>query len=381
MSRFYKQKIYKKYKDEIWGKIISKRFSYNRKAVLLNYRDSLLRNRLRIKTKFKYFRRGFLKHLSYTKFMFRSFRRRIRLFNFWKKLSFYGVSSRTRPSENRVRRKIRRRFRWIRRLFFKSSKAVKLLHLNIFFLKIVFKPSDVGSSIKHPTLYLKKFTAPIFFPVHSNKARIFYKTQAFLKKNNAQFMIKKRLNLRKQKIFFYSIHIAAPKKKVKKWSLFGLKNIYYKKISLFFGFKSASGFLRFYNKYSKSWGVDDFVALSLLESRLETFLLRLNLFPSTYFIKNFILHKNVFVDNRVISYSSHILKLNEIVSFNRKYHKRLYAYIKHALKSKRVFINCPSFIEADYKLLVAMLIRRPDLNSLTKPMSFELYTKFPSFHR
>ena len=43
-------------------------------------------------------------------------------------------------------------------------------------------------------------------------------------------MIKKRLNLRKQKIFFYSIHIAAPKKKVKKWSLFGLKNIYYKKI-------------------------------------------------------------------------------------------------------------------------------------------------------
>lgn len=127
--------------------------------------------------------------------------------------------------------------------------------------------------------------------------------------------------------------------------------------------------------------MDDFVALSLLESRLETFLLRLNLFPSTYFIKNFILHKNVFVDNRVISYSSHILKLNEIVSFNRKYHKRLYAYIKHALKSKRVFINCPSFIEADYKLLVAMLIRRPDLNSLTKPMSFELYTKFPSFHR
>lgn len=194
-------------------------------------------------------------------------------------------------------------------------------------------------------------------------------------------MVKKRLNLRKQKIFFYSIHIAAPKKKVKKWSLFGLKNIYYKKISLFFGFKSISGFLKLYNKYSKSWGVNEFVAMSLLESRLETFLLRLNLFPSVYFVKNFILHKNVFVDNRIISYSSHILKLNEIVSFNKKYHKRLYAHIKQALKSRKVFINFPPFIEADYKLLVAMLIRRPDLNSLTKPMSFELYTKFPTIHR
>jgi len=111
----------------------------------------------------------------------------------------------------------------------------------------------VGSSIKHPTLYLKKFTAPIFFPVHSNKARIFYKTQAFLKKNNAQFMIKKRLNLRKQKIFFYSIHIAAPKEEGEKMVTVWFRKTYInKKISLFFGFKSASGFLRFYNKYSKS---------------------------------------------------------------------------------------------------------------------------------
>jgi ribosomal protein S4 len=109
--------------------------------------------------------------------------------------------------------------------------------------------------------------------------------------------------------------------------------------------------------------------------------MRLNLFPSIYFIKKFIEHGNVFVNNTVINYSSYNLNFNELVSFNRRYYKKLYFFIKSQLKQRKVVINLPLFIEADYKLLVAMLIRNPDGLSLTKPMSFNLYTKFLSVNK
>src|SRR5271156_2682595 len=83
MHKFYKQRLYKKYNDEIWGNLISsKKFSYNKKSVLLSYRDKIVRNRLRIRTKYRYYRKGFLKRLNYTSFQFKSFRRKLRVLNF-----------------------------------------------------------------------------------------------------------------------------------------------------------------------------------------------------------------------------------------------------------------------------------------------------------
>ena len=119
----------------------------------------------------------------------------------------------------------------------------------------------------------------------------------------------------------------------------------------------------------------------MLEGRLETFLLRLNLFPSVYFVKKFIQHGNVLVNNKLINYVSYALRFNEIVSFNRKYHKNIYFFIKSGLRRKKVFLNYPCFMEVDYKLLVAMLIRNPTLEDLTQPVSFNLYTRFLTISR
>jgi ribosomal protein S4 len=114
---------------------------------------------------------------------------------------------------------------------------------------------------------------------------------------------------------------------------------------------------------------------------LENLLLRLNFFPSIYFIKRFITSGNVFVNNKVITYSSYFLNYNEIISIEKKYFKLVYYFLKSKMRSKRVFLNTPSFIEVDYKLMVAMMIRSPEIIDLTRPVSFDLYTKFPSFNR
>jgi ribosomal protein S4 len=188
--------------------------------------------------------------------------------------------------------------------------------------------------------------------------------------------LKKKLNLRRQKIFFYSVHIAAPKKKKKNISLFGLKNIYYKKVSLFFGFKKLDQFYKACAYPSVLDGKNSFALFLTLEGRLSNFIFRLNLFPSVYFVKKFIQFGNVFVNNKTINYSSYVVNFNEIISFNRKYLKYFYFHIKSKLRNKKVYLNYPNFIEADYKLFVAMLIRNPILSDLTKPVSFDLYTKF-----
>jgi ribosomal protein S4 len=156
--------------------------------------------------------------------------------------------------------------------------------------------------------------------------------------------------------------------------------IYYKKVSLFLGFKKVSSFINFYSRSSKFWGENEFFLLSLLERRLETFILRSNLLDSIYFIKKFIEGGNVMVNNIKVTNPLKVLQLSQIVSINKKYNKLIYFFLKSRLSKKKIILNCPDFIEFDYKLLIGMIIRPPTLTSLTRPVSFDLYTDFISIN-
>jgi hypothetical protein len=183
----------------------------------------VVKRRLRVKTKFKYFRRGFLKHLKNTAFAFKRSRKLLRTTLFVEKKKF------------RPRKSSRKSFRFGKSLF--------LLKLSLGLLLSKVQRTNNPRIIKQGILFFcKKKNYP--FRLDNPKVQVFYKMQSFLRANNFQFSLKKKLNLRRQKVFFYSVHIAAPKKKSKKISLFGLKNMYYKKISLFFGFKKTSRFFK-----------------------------------------------------------------------------------------------------------------------------------------
>jgi ribosomal protein S4 len=182
-------------------------------------------------------------------------------------------------------------------------------------------------------------------------------------------------------VFYYAVHIASPKKKVKKWSNYGLKMIYYRKISQFFGFKKVSKFLSFYSQSKSFWGNNQSLAFLLLEGRLQNILFRSNFFDSMYFLKRFIEVGNVYINNRQITNCSHVVTLNQIISINKKYFKYIYFYIKYRLKKRKLLLNFPPYMEVDYKLFTVMLIRPPSFNELTKPASFDLYTKFITIHK
>jgi hypothetical protein len=114
MHKFYKHKLYRKYHDEIWGQIASsKKFTYNKKSVLIKFRDVIIKKRLRVKTKFKYFRRGFLKHLKNTAFIFRRSRKTLRTSLFVQKKKFSISYTNLKPK------------------FFKASKTSVFLKLGL----------------------------------------------------------------------------------------------------------------------------------------------------------------------------------------------------------------------------------------------------------
>jgi ribosomal protein S4 len=405
MHKFYKQRIYKKYKDEIWGKLIlSNKFSYNKRSILLTYKDKVVKNFIRVRTKYKYFRKGFLKRLRYGLFASKKILRAKRIVNFYLKSQHYR---KLRHVNRFVRKlapvpkpyyKVIRRGRFRKRIFIrppkrkpivrslknpeflsllKKRKAFKkfksLLRYNALLLSV--KKSKRFSGLKcSKTPFL--FVASKILPSPSHSTRNFKKYRFFLDSNNLTFTLKRKFNIKRKKVFFYSVHIASPRKKIKKWSNYGLKVMYYKKISMFFGFKKISKFLNFYNMAQSGWSRNEFLSFLILEGRLESLLFRINFFHSIYFVKKFIENGNVYVNNRQVTNSNHVLNLSEIVSINKRYFKHVYYFLKSRLKRRKVLLNPPSFIEVDYKLLVAMLIRFPKADDLTRPVSFNLYTDF-----
>jgi hypothetical protein len=140
--------------------------------------------------------------LRYTLLIFKFLRKNIRVFLFKKRQSIKKLSDKIGNTKN------------ARQVFFRGSKTLAALKFNIYSLSLL---SPVKLFFPHlaSRVYLqsKAFGYPA---VIDNKTRVFYKAKFFLRANNLQFVIKKKLNLRKQKTFFYSVHIAAPKKKTKK---------------------------------------------------------------------------------------------------------------------------------------------------------------------
>lgn len=209
---------------------------------------------------------------------------------------------------------------------------------------------------------------------------------ALLAKNllylNMTYRHKRRFKVKRIKEFFFLIHIPSPQKKKDKQKVrrsFYLKHSYYRKVSRFLGFVNPFDYVKYYENVLMTFGNNTGRVLLSVEAKLDVLLFRFNFFPSIYFVQRLISSGNVYVNNRTMLLPHYVIMPGEIVSFNRKYFKYAYFSIKNSLKNGSKLVNNSSFMEVDYKLLVAMVIRYPSYKDLTLPMSFDLSTNFPSF--
>lgn len=360
----------KKYKDEIWGHVIrQKNYSYTKKLVLTSYKAKFLKNRSWVKTKFVYYRPFFLKLLKSTLLAFRLFEKTYRfivrihsvrqIILFWIKAPYLLD------------------FIWFKKKTYRKLKILNLKNFNLYTKKLL-------------TLSLKVTKRKLFSFISSkNCARFSYPSIAltylkfglFWRKSRIEYIFRRRLRIKKRTVFFYETHIASPSKKKPQTSIYGLRKQYYKQYSIFYGFFKPLNLFKVYN-YIRNITKNNFSLLfALLESRLINLLYRVNFLPNLYFSRQFVLHKNVFVNNRLTSDLNYVPRLNEIVSFNKNFFKLFYFNLYRLLKRKGVYLNAPTYYEVDYKLFLISLIKKPAFEELTQSLSFNRYSKFLSFSR
>lgn len=466
MKQFFKGSVYKKYNDEIWGKVICSRTkSQIKKNILLSYKEYVTTFSGKLKMKFMYKRSSFLKNALPFKLKYRKFRSAYYTKQFNTR-ALSRLENRTLPQFSLIttvrQRKFGRLHRriaiqrnfylrllkrtqpllskrymnnliktfFLTRLGIKNTKSIKRWSTKMWFLKrhrkrngafIKIKKFDkrikstkserkastkvwlrrnrsfgiksklksiLGSSIKNVLMALPLIKFPKKISSINTKRPSFYSNipqliakREFLASNALQFHMRKIFRVKRRRVFFYAVHIVAPRKKLEVHSLFAQRAAYYRKISLFYGFENPAKFKSLAFKSGSMSKFGSYSYLLFLEARLETILLRCNFLPSIYFIKKFIKGGKVFINNKTIRSPIHVVRLSEIVSIDRSYHNYIYNYLLNSLTKGYVLLNTPSFIEIDYHMLVIMLIRNPTYRTLTAPASFKLYTTSPAIHR
>jgi small subunit ribosomal protein S4 len=114
-----------------------------------------------------------------------------------------------------------------------------------------------------------------------------------------------------------------------------------------------------------------------LESRLDVVLYRSNLFSSIYAARQYISHKKVYVNGRVVTKPGYRLKVHDIAVVSNP--KVLYYQLKERLQKDLVLGNYPSYLEVNYKLGAVILSKLPENNEVPYPFFMDIETITNSF--
>lgn len=120
--------------------------------------------------------------------------------------------------------------------------------------------------------------------------------------------------------------------------------------------------------------------LLYMEKRILTFLFRVNLFNSIYFIKQLIRHGFISINGKIIrkeTYKMGIKDELEIITKSKAHKKK---WMIHILLSKmyttHIILNYPKYIEMNYKLLKGKFIRGPKKEELYFTNNIKLNNRF-----
>lgn len=125
---------------------------------------------------------------------------------------------------------------------------------------------------------------------------------------------------------------------------------------------------KFFLEHQKQKKNDSYSLLFHMERRILTFLFRINLFNSIYFIKQLIRHGFISISGKIIKKETYKMNMKdelEIITKSKAHKKK---WMIHILLSKiyttHFILNYPKYIEMNYKLLKGKFIRSPKKEEL-----------------
>ena len=139
-------------------------------------------------------------------------------------------------------------------------------------------------------------------------------------------------------------------------------NMYYRKSAVFKFYQNIKhrGMYLLYLKSKKinKFSRDSFI--DLLERRVDMLLFRAYNSMSLGFIRQFIQHKGILVNNHKTYSCNFIVNLGDFIYFDKKDLGYIHAYLWHrAIHKRRYFVlhKFPSYMEVNYKVLIIKLYR------------------------
>ena len=149
------------------------------------------------------------------------------------------------------------------------------------------------------------------------------------------------------------------------------------KLRCFYGNLGARKFRRSFQSMSISTNEVTHSFAYFLESRLDVVLYRSNLFPTIYAARQYITHKRVYVNGKIVTKPGYRLRVDDLVVVSNP--KLLYRKLKDRLRKDLVLGNYPSYLEVNYKLGAVILCKMPTNDEVPFPFFMDIDTITNSF--
>lgn len=162
------------------------------------------------------------------------------------------------------------------------------------------------------------------------------------------------------------------KKRKNKLSDYGVQLQEKQKVRFTYGI-SEKQFKKIFNDASKLKGIHGEIFLTLLESRLDNIVYRLNLAKTRAQAKQLVSHGHILVDNKKVDICSYRLKPGQQISIRKK--SQDLNIIKTALDNNK-FNNKIEYITLDKKNLLGKYLRYPNRNEFLTDINEHLIVEF-----
>lgn len=147
---------------------------------------------------------------------------------------------------------------------------------------------------------------------------------------------------------------------------FGNQLLAKQKLRMYYGNIRESQFKKIFLHAKKVKGNTGENFVTLLESRLDAFVYRCNFAPTIFCARQFVSHKHILVNKKVVNIASYTLKINDKVEFNNKSQKLNYTVKVKNNNNKKIpdYISIKDNSEATY-------IKLPKMSDIPYPTKLE----------
>lgn len=152
-----------------------------------------------------------------------------------------------------------------------------------------------------------------------------------------------------------------------KLSDYGLQLMAKQKLKGFYGSIGEKQFRRYYKEASRLRGDTGQNLIGLLERRLDAVIYRANFVPTVFAARQFVNHKHVTVNGKVINIPSYLVKEGDVIEVKQA-SRQLPMVLQATQRPER---EVPEYIDVDVKAFKATFIRTPKLEDVPYAIQME----------